>query len=81
MVAGVREDDGDGFVEEAECLQDLGEVWSAVDAAVGMRGDYRYVVFTEVKLVFVARLVGFCLHCQIQDCTRLAHARAAEAIV
>jgi hypothetical protein len=40
------EDDGNGLVEEVEFVQDFGEVWSAIDAAVRVGGNYGYVLLT-----------------------------------
>jgi hypothetical protein len=46
VIAGMCEDDGNGLVEEVEFVQDFGEVWSTIDAAVCVCGDYGYVVLT-----------------------------------
>lgn len=36
VIAGMCENDGDGLVEEVKFVQDLGEVWSAINTTVRM---------------------------------------------
>lgn len=40
LIAGVCKDDGNGLVEEIECVQHLRKVWAAIDSAIGMCGEY-----------------------------------------